>query len=251
MKPARQPGGGRRAFTLIEMMLAIAIFAGVLAAIYSSWMGIVRGSRTALAAAEEAQRRRIAVQAIEESLACAKMFPASPGYYGFVADTETSLAALSFVARLPASFPQSGRFVDLPMRRVTFSTAPDPEGGAMLELRQVPILFSGFDSEMGEDLQPLVVLRGVEVFLLQFWGATSKDWEDKWLTTNQLPRMVRFTIATAPTGGRGQPRNVITRVVALPGGAVSGVISPAPVGPQPGQTNVPPPTGQQPSPTRR
>jgi len=45
------------AFTIVEILLAIAIFSMVLAAIYASWSSILRGSRIGLTAAAEVQRR--------------------------------------------------------------------------------------------------------------------------------------------------------------------------------------------------
>ena len=52
----------RRAFTLVEIMLALAIFGAVMIAIYSSWSSILRGSKVGLEAAAEAQRSRVAVR---------------------------------------------------------------------------------------------------------------------------------------------------------------------------------------------
>src|SRR5437763_1795490 len=90
-----------RAFTLLEIMLALAIFAAVMIAIYSSWMSIVRGSTVGAEAAREAQRSRVAVRTLENSLVSLQMFQANMNYYYFLADTSGDFASLSFVARLP------------------------------------------------------------------------------------------------------------------------------------------------------
>src|SRR5262245_28796456 len=110
----------RRGFTLIELMLAIALFAGVLAAIYSCWSAVVRGSKSALDAAAEVQRGRIAQRTLESALATAEMFVDNSRYYAFYGETDGDFAFLSFVARLPDSFPGAGMFGDLAMRRVAF-----------------------------------------------------------------------------------------------------------------------------------
>ena len=92
-----------RAFTLIEIMMAIAIFSIVVAAIYSTWILILRASKTGLEAAAQVQRERIAVQTIEDSLTCVQSFQASMQYYYFVVQNGDQ-PLLSFTARVPDNF---------------------------------------------------------------------------------------------------------------------------------------------------
>src|SRR5262245_45511175 len=100
----KQPGTDHRlplAFTLLEVMIAITIFAMVLIAIYSSWSAILRGSQAGLKAAAEAQRTRVALRAFEESLGATELFLENIRYYAFMADTSGDFAAISFVSHLP------------------------------------------------------------------------------------------------------------------------------------------------------
>ena len=76
-----QRGGG---FTLIEMMVAITIFALVMSAIYSTWYMIVHASDVGQKAAAQAQRARVAIHTIEDSLTCVQSFQASMQYYSFI-----------------------------------------------------------------------------------------------------------------------------------------------------------------------
>src|SRR6266705_5335047 len=95
----------QRAFTLVEIMIALAIFTAVMIAIYSSWSAILRGYRIGQDAAAEAQRSRVAVRALENSLMSLQMFLANIKYDYFSADTSGDFAALSFVAHVAKSFP--------------------------------------------------------------------------------------------------------------------------------------------------
>src|SRR5213595_119108 len=104
-RPARQ-----RAFTLVEIMVAVAIFTAVMIAIYTSWSAILRGTRIGQEAAAEAQRSRVAVRALENSLMSLQMFLGNIKYDYFYADTSGDFAALSFVAHVAKSFPRSGDF---------------------------------------------------------------------------------------------------------------------------------------------
>src|SRR4051794_11128073 len=92
------------AFTLIEILIAIGIFAMIMVAIFASWSAIMRGARSGAMAAREVQRTRIAMRALQEALSSAQMFADNPKYYVFYADTSGKFPYLSFVSRLPASF---------------------------------------------------------------------------------------------------------------------------------------------------
>jgi prepilin-type N-terminal cleavage/methylation domain-containing protein len=199
-----------RAFTIIEIMVSMVIMGLIVAAVYSSWMCIVRGSQTGLRATAAIQRSRIAIRTLEDALWCARLFAADYQYYGFVAENGED-AQLSFVARLPPSFPRSGRFGNFDVRRVTFSLERSPDGGRELVLRQQPILT---DMEIDEKEHPIVLAKNVSSFRLAFRGvpSASADWLDEWVYTNQLPREVEVILEL---GGNDQYSRRVEKVVLL------------------------------------
>lgn len=186
-----------RAFTLIEIMIAITIFSVVLLAIYSSWTAILRSSKVGLAAAAEAQRTRMALRALEEALGSAELYTANLRYYSFLADTGGDFAALSFVAHLPSSFPGSGLFRDQPVRRVTFSVEPGPNSQNQLVLRQSPLLEP---PESQEQPYTIVLAPGVSRFEMEFLDTNSVEWLPEWPATNKLPKVVRVALGLGPRG---------------------------------------------------
>ena len=206
-------GGQGPAFTLIEVMVALAIFTGVVAAIYSCWTSVLRSSQVGLAAAAEAQRKRVAVRCLEDAFLSTQMYNQNARYYSFLADTASDEASLSLVARLPKSFPRSGNFEGQPLRRVTFTLEPHAGGGKALLMHQNPILF---EPDVEEEQNPLVLARDVRAFIVEFWGPNSREWEPEWLSTNQLPRLVRFSIGFGGPGRKLQEEDVVTRVITLP-----------------------------------
>jgi prepilin-type N-terminal cleavage/methylation domain-containing protein len=237
----------QRAFTLVEITIAVAIFTAVMIAIYSSWSAILRGSRIGQEGAAEAQRSRVAVRALENSLMSLQMFLANIKYDYFSADTSGDFATLSFVAHLAKSFPRSGDFGDQVVRRLTFSVEPGTNSDNVLLLRQNPILFQ---TSADEEENPLVLARNVKEFKLEFWGPRSKEWELEWLYTNQLPKLIKFTLGFGRSNQRVvKPEDEVTRVVSL-------AAIPVPLGVQtagglqrsPNSTIQPPPInqGQQP-----
>jgi len=100
-----------RAFTLIEIMVSIAVFMLVMAAIYSTWALVMRATQVGQEAAARAQRQRIALRTLENSLMCIQSFQASQKYYSFnVVSGDNPI--LSFASRVPDIFPRNGKFGD-------------------------------------------------------------------------------------------------------------------------------------------
>jgi type II secretory pathway pseudopilin PulG len=220
------------AFTIVEMMIAIGILAAVFAAVYSCWSAVSRGTQIGLKAAAEAHREHMTHRLLEEALMSAVMHQANQRYYSFVADTTTEFASLSFVSRVPPSFPGSGVFGKLNLRRLSFYVAPDTNGVACLYMSQMPMLL------ITNDLQEPYVLKlasGVSEFRVNFWnggapgapgaaGASGapavaslagEEWTDEWTTTNRLPRLIQYLITTK-IGAGSQDLSVKSGVVNVP-----------------------------------
>ena len=213
MKPTGPTRVG--AFTLIEIMMAMAIFALVLTAIYAIWTLILKSSKLGMAAAAQVQRERISVRVIEDALISTRSFAADLQHYAFVAENGDE-ATLSFVARLPKSFPRSGKFGDFDVRRLTFSVESKLGSERELVLRQNPILM---DVDVDEKEHPLVLAKGVNKLRFEFWDVRLNDWVDEWTQTNQLPKLVKVTVQFVEPNQQGsysQRKEEVTRIVALP-----------------------------------
>jgi type II secretion system protein J len=224
----------RRGFTLIEIMMAMAIFGLVLAAIYASWTLIIKSAQLGLEASARIQRERIALRTIEEALGCVRSFQADAQHYGFVAENGDG-GMLSFVAQLPESFPRGGRFGDFDVRRVSFSLESGGEAQSQLVLRQNPILM---EMDQDERDHPLVLAKGVDKLEFEFWDDRKKDWVDDWTATNQLPKMIKLTLGFVrqnprePTTSFGS-REEVSRIIQLPSVMVPQAVQRP--GPQAGQ----------------
>lgn len=186
-RPAR-----RRAFTIIEILVAFAIFGMVIMAIYATWTLIIKSAKIGQEAAAQLQRERVAMRTIKEALGCVMSFQADQANYAFLADNDGN-GELSFVARLPGRFPRSGRvaFDRFDVRRVSFSVEQGKDYEKQLVLRQNPLL-----KEMDSDEKdfPFVVARGVNKMEFEFWDLRKRDWVSEWTRTNELPRMIKFKL---------------------------------------------------------
>ncbi len=224
MKLLRQT---RIGFTIIEVILAIGIFSMILLSIYSVWTGILRASKAARSAADNAQRARISMRALSDALTTAQMFtanmpPQNPNaYYSFIADMSGDYGSLSFVAHLPANFPGVGRFGDHVVRRITFSIEPDEKSGLNLVMRQGPMLNA---NEPEYEPYSLVLAKDVQLFGFEFWGPNPKtgkmEWVNEWNSTNALPMWVHVGLGLGKTSKAGESQDVVHRYIALPATAV-------------------------------
>lgn len=207
-------------------MTAMVVFGMIMATIFGAYTAILNGSTAGNRAAVIAQRSRVALRTIEEALGATRSFTADSQCYQFDAENGTE-PYLSFVARLPDSFPRSGCFqgvdpvtgilMDFNVRRVTFAVEAGPDWGKRLVMRQNPMLM-----DMTEDEQnyPVVLANDVRKFEMEFWDKRKSDWLDEWTETNQLPQMVKFTVQFGGGDPNSPPGDEITRVVALPSVAV-------------------------------
>jgi prepilin-type N-terminal cleavage/methylation domain-containing protein len=214
-----------RAFTLLEIMIAMAIFSLVVAAIYSTWVLILRSSKIGLEAAAQVQRERIAVQTIEDSLTCIQSFQASLQYYYFLVQ-KGDHPMLSFTARTPKIFPRNGRFGDFTLRRLIFTVEPGPDATGSekdLVLRQNPILM---DMDGDELHYPLVLARNVKDFVVECWDTNTMQWDDEWvLNTNSIPPVVRVSLLLGANADSGSAATLaITRLIALPSSMMPTVV---------------------------
>jgi len=212
-----------KGFTILEVLIAIFIFSMVLSAIYSIWVGILRGRKAVETTLAEVQRSRIAMHAIEDAFLTVQMFQENLRYYNFEADTTGDDAYVSMVSRLPASFPGLGRFAggELVVRRVSFFTDSSDKGGKDLIMTQAPMLLA--TNQSGTEPYRLVLAHDVSQFKLKFWDMKENKWVEEWLYTNQLPKQVYVTLGLGKTrGSSSESHDLVSRIIAIPGAAIAG-----------------------------
>ena len=230
----------RRAFTLVEIMVAMILFSMVIAAIYSTWMLVMKATKVGQAAAAQAQRQRIALHTIEDALMCVQSFQASQKYYWFGVENGSS-PMLSIASRVPDVFPRNGKFGDFNLRRLTFTLEAASEGGKNLVLRQNPILM---DQDEDERKYPLILARNVKNFLIECWDKDRREWTEKWVNTNSIPAMVRvgLVLGANMADSVAAPDFVVVQAYSIPSAMMPTAVQGAgAAGAKPGGINLPPP----------
>ncbi len=204
-----------RAFTLVEIMVAIFVFMLVMGSIMACWKAIVSGTQTGETAAAMAQRARTSMRAVEDSLNNLEISKPNIRYYSFIADTsDPQFASVSFAARLPASFLGSDYFGDQVMRRVIFDVEKDANNQLNLVMNQYPLLAIPSDQHPPKSI---VLARDVSAFVLEFWSPKEDDWLADFTKTDEVPPMIRITLGTGHSPHDPKlPFEVIQRVVVPP-----------------------------------
>ena len=73
------------------------------------------------------------------------------------------------------------------------------------------------DWDGDEKDHPLVLAKNVQDFLVECWDAQKGNWVDEWKQTNQIPKLVRFTLRLGnPNDRYSQTHEEVTRMVAPP-----------------------------------
>ena len=214
MKPPAQTRP--RAFTLVEIMVAITLFMFMMGSIMACWKVIVSGTRTGETAAAMAQRARTSMRAIEDSLNNMDISKFNNRYYYFTNYNQDQYACLDFAARLPASFLGSDYFGDNVVRHVIFQVKPDAVDRDRLNLvmTQYPVL--DIPSEQYPP-KSIILARDVSAFVLEFWSPKENDWLSEFTRTDQVPPMIRITLGTGHLAHDAKiPFEVISRVVVPP-----------------------------------
>jgi len=241
--PCRDDQRRARAFTLLEVMIALAILTVVVGAIYGTWRSIMGAMRVSRVVATEVQQERMALRWISQSMTYVMWHQANSRLY-YITTPNDEANTLSFVTRLPDSFPRSGRFNRVPVRRVEFSLQPGKDGGNDLVLRQHLLTADGFDQDEME--YPFVLMSAVREMEVEYYDLQKQEWVTEWPSSNQIPVRLRVTLKLDDKSNKfGQGRGVFAEGVPASVGVQS-----AWQGRAPGQQGNPPP-GLQPPPPRQ
>jgi len=210
-QPSRNAGRGpatARAFTLLELLVALAVVAIVLGALFASLRIAFRAKSSTEEAVEPMQRAQIALSFLRRDLesalppsgVLASLFQGSP------ADQDNS--DLLFDAAVDAP-PQATMQTDI--RQIEYLVLT--EGSDRLLVRRVT---SNLLAPIVPDPDDEVVCRGVVNFSLQYYDGS--NWNDTWDSTQQqnaLPAAVQISLDLQPATQTAATLHV-ERLIILP-----------------------------------
>jgi type II secretion system protein J len=207
------PNSKRAAFTLVEILAALAILSLVITGVYALWSGSLRGWRRGSEATEVFQRQRVVMEALTQLAQSAVYFATSPDLYAVIGVKSPSLGdSVSFVTASDGFLPPS-EANDLGMRRVTISLEQDEYRRTYLAIVNQPALGVAGDSK--QELQAHVISMDVSGFFVRYLDPRDGAWYDKWENANAIPAAMEFTVVFGQPGDQIPPVTV-TRAIDLP-----------------------------------
>jgi prepilin-type N-terminal cleavage/methylation domain-containing protein len=208
------PNRSRAGFTLMEILLAVAILSIVITAVYNTWSAALNAWRRGTDASEVMQRQRIVMDVLTELTQSAVFFTASAQLYTVVGTKNPGLGdSVSFVTASDAFLPPS-EATDAGMRRVTISVEEDQYRRTYLAIVNQPALRPEDDSS-AEPLQAHVVSMDVSGFFVRYLDPRDGTWSDKWEEPDIPPLAMEYTVVFGHQGDRLPPA-VVTRAVDIP-----------------------------------
>ncbi len=203
MRPTRSSRRRSRAFSLIELLIAVAILAGITSLLYGSFAALKR-SKDGLTRVQDRQREgRLAMARITRELQSAYLSAHAPINQAlmvqktiFKGERGTPADRVDFVAFANRRLERNSHISD--QCELSYFGSPNPDGSGTVDLvRRI-------DTEI--DLEPTkggrieVLATDIDLFDLQYLDAQSGQWQETWDTTqttgqpDRLPIQVRVIL---------------------------------------------------------
>ncbi len=202
VRPRRAPTV--HGFTLIEVVLALALLALLLSVIQGAYTGAVRSKRRVSADTAEAHLASVVLQRMAQELSMAFLSPARREATGLVLVAGgDGLSTLSFTTQVPAisGFSPGGE------SEVGYFLEEDEEGRLDLMRRETTDL----DGDLQEGGVPFAMIQGIQRFLVLCYDGT--EWLEGWNSADRsapplLPLAVSVEVAWADPDDEEAPERV-------------------------------------------
>ncbi len=196
---ARSPVPGPRSrhrhfggFTLLEILLALALMALVMLGVWGALAGATRVTRSADTLMARSENVRTVQQFLRRHVAAAGMMPWTERDGSRPRVFEGHAASMQYVAPLPMQSGHAGLYLQ------TLSVQKNPTGGMALRLEYRP-----YTGNLPADGEPVghVLLTGLAGGRFQYLAAAAfgrpARWRDDWTALNGLPLAVRIHLEPA------------------------------------------------------
>jgi len=201
-----------RAFTLLEVLLAVTMLGLVIGAVTATWQAGLNGWRRTAGVSDSLQRERIVMGTLENLTTSIVYARSDDALYdiNFAHDPQTG-DSVSFVTGSDLLLPQVEASA-AGLRRVTIALQHDGRNRSFLGIANSAAL------EPADNAPGLVwhaLSADVCGFAVRFRDPRDGSMVDKWDESNLLPAAIEYTIGFGANDGRTPPV-VVTRTIELP-----------------------------------
>lgn len=226
-------GVARRGFTLVELLLAVAIFATVAAIVSTVFYTGVQSWRTGTAAADAMHHIDAVMEQITAGLRSA-YYPESKeplDKYGFVQENDgdempACADKISWVKIGPSLVGEDATYAGVPHRTELFlMDEGDGPQGAGLYVRAWRLDGQEDDFDPEEDVEPVLLSSAISGFDCKMVDRDKEpevgedepfEWLEEWETTNRVPESVLLSISVSPDPDARLEPMVFTRRIEIP-----------------------------------
>jgi general secretion pathway protein J len=196
----RRPISGSRVsrgFTLLEILLALALMALVMLGVWGALAGATRVTRAADAVMAHSENVRTVQQFLRRHVAAAGMMPWFDGTNARARVFDGDATSMRYVAPLPMQSGHAGLYLQI------LSLRQARDGGMTLQLAYRPYTDNMRTDNMRADGEPVrhVLLTDLDGGRFQYLAAAafgrSAEWRDDWTALNGLPLAVRIHLDPA------------------------------------------------------
>jgi len=199
----------RRAFSLLEILLAVTIMALVMTVVYGTWNTVFMAWKRSQDVTESLHRQRVVMETLVELTSSAVYFGGDAETYGMRGDDNSGMGSeISFVTASDAALPPSEAELR-GLRRVTLKLDQDDEGQLCLAMSND--LATGLP--LGESEETWHTLsRDVSEFVVRYQDARDQSWYDSWREDLTLPMAIEYTVMFSAPDEKSSPLTLVRRV---------------------------------------
>lgn len=235
----------RSGFTLVELLVSLAIMAVVFTIVWSTFSAVVNAWRRGGEVVDDIRHGDFVIDQLVSALRSSAYFPLKPDRYGFWLTDRGTQDEISWVTSGTSFMPPDSPLAQ-GVHRLMVSIEPNDDGEDAFTVRAFPHLAEEIDKDDAEAWSISPRVKGIDV---RVWNAQDETWDDEWEDTNKIPGLIEVTLLMEPPG-KYEPPVKIARLIQIPlGPATTGAVPAASApagGATPGGESAPAPGGSQP-----
>jgi len=210
------PSLNRSGFTLMEMLIAMAILALAMSLVWQSFTMILSAQRRGEDLLDGLHHGEYVMDSLVEGLRSAAFYQAAQNRFSFVLEpgegTQYPQDRISWVKTGPAFIPPTSPLA-YGMHRIEFTVGDEAEGLRGALVRAYPHM-AGEDDPV-HALDPQLVSATVLGFRCRVYDPETEWWVEEWEAGMVMPGLLELTLYLAPLEEGGDPV-VMRRVVDIP-----------------------------------
>jgi type II secretion system protein J len=208
--------GDRKGFTLLEVLVAVAIMAISFAIVWSTFSATINGWQRGTKLLDQLHQGDYVMEQFVTALRSAAFFKNTrPDKYGFRLDAhgggEDSADVISWVTSGTAFLPPDSYLAN-GLHRLEVSLDRDEEGRPAIAIRAWPHLA---DEEEDVEGEPWFVSTEVQGLRCRTYNAEEERWDHEWENTSSIPRLVEITLYLPPVKDYEEPQK-LQRLIEIP-----------------------------------